>query len=441
MTTKQETPLHIVELRAENVKRLHAVTIRPDGAMVILGGRNAQGKSSTLDAIEMALGGGSKIPPDPIRHGARKGRVVLDLGEIVVERTFSGKGTTLTVTGKDGEQRKSPQALLDGLCSSIAFDPVAFARLPGKEQDAVLKRVLGLDFAALDAKRAAAFAERTEVRRELKGLEARVAALPRLEPGLPAEEQSAADLLAELERRESVKAENDTKRAELRDLERDYRALGEALTEHDAKISRLERELAEARQARDTVAQERDGLVVAGRALRTAVEQLVDPDLAEVKAQLGALDGINRKVRSALERKRLEGEVIAADKRADKLSAEIEAVDEKKAELLASAKFPVPGLGFDEHGPTLNGAPLQQASQAEKLRVSVAIGAALHPRLRVMLLRDGSVLDDDGMRQLAELAAEHDLQLWIERVGDRDASAIVIEDGMVRGDALEGAAE
>ena len=154
------------------------------------------------------------------------------------------------------------------------------------------------------------------------------------------------------------------------------------------------------------------------------------------------MEATNRKVRASLERKRLEDEVRAADQLADKLSAQIEAIDDRKTELLASAKFPVEGLGFGVDGPTLNGAPLQQASQAEKLRLSVAIGAALHPRLRVMLLRDGSVLDEDGMRQLAELAAEHSLQLWVERVGDRDASAIVIEDGMVRGEAIvEGAAE
>jgi recombinational DNA repair ATPase RecF len=39
------------------VKRLRAVTIRPDGSLVQISGRNAQGKTSVLDAIEMALGG------------------------------------------------------------------------------------------------------------------------------------------------------------------------------------------------------------------------------------------------------------------------------------------------------------------------------------------------------------------------------------------------
>lgn len=425
--------LRIVELRAENIKRLQAVEIHPSGELVVIGGRNAQGKSSTLDAIEMALGGASTIPPDPIRHGARKGRVVVDLGELVVERTFTPKGTTLTVTSKDGTPQKSPQALLDSLCSSIAFDPIAFARLEPKKQDEVLKRVLGLDFSELDSDRAELFAARTDTKRELKGLEARLDAMPVPEAGLPKAEQSAADILAEVEQRQAQRVENEKARAFVVELEREHRGLGSDLQALDRRIAELEEKLAEARSDREAVAERRDSLTASIERKREEVAALVDPDLDEPKARLATLEATNRKVRQVQERAKLEAEAKKLTARADELTGAIEAIDEKKAAALASAKFPVEGLGFDELGPTLHGAPLEQASQAEKLRLSVAIGAALNPRLRVMLLRDGSVLDDDGMRLLAELAQAHGLQLWCERVGDRDASAIIIEDGMVRG--------
>lgn len=432
-SVSETTPLHIVELRAENIKRLQAVQIHPSGELVVIGGRNAQGKSSTLDAIEMALGGASTIPPDPIRHGARKGRVVVDLGELVIERVFTPKGTSLTVTSKDGTLQKSPQALLDSLCSSIAFDPVAFARLEPKKQDEVLKRVLGLDFAELDADRAKLFAARTDTKRELKGLEARLDAMPAPEAGLPKAEQSAADILAEVEQRQAQRAENEKARAFVVELEREHRGLGSDLQALDRRIAELEEKLAEARSDREAVAERRDSLTASIERKREEVAALVDPDLDEPKARLATLEATNRKVRQVQERAKLEAEAKKLAARADELTGAIEAIDEKKAAALASAKFPVEGLGFDELGPTLHGAPLEQASQAEKLRLSVAIGAALNPRLRVMLLRDGSVLDDDGMRLLAELAQAHGLQLWCERVGDRDASAIIIEDGMVRG--------
>ena len=37
--------MKIIELQAENVKRLKAVEITPDGTLQVIGGKNAQGKS------------------------------------------------------------------------------------------------------------------------------------------------------------------------------------------------------------------------------------------------------------------------------------------------------------------------------------------------------------------------------------------------------------
>jgi recombinational DNA repair ATPase RecF len=43
--------MQIIELRAENFKRITAVRIRPDGKVVNISGRNGQGKSSVMDSI------------------------------------------------------------------------------------------------------------------------------------------------------------------------------------------------------------------------------------------------------------------------------------------------------------------------------------------------------------------------------------------------------
>ena len=57
---------------------------------------------------------------------------------------------------------------------------------------------------------------------------------------------------------------------------------------------------------------------------------------------------------------------------------------------------------------------------------------ALKPDLRVLLIRDGSLLDEDSLRMVAEMADRADAQVWVERVGDADEGAIIIEDGQVR---------
>ena len=61
----------ITELSIENVKRLQALRICPEtGKPVVITGDNSQGKSSILDAIQLALTNDGL--EDPIRHGAKR---------------------------------------------------------------------------------------------------------------------------------------------------------------------------------------------------------------------------------------------------------------------------------------------------------------------------------------------------------------------------------
>ena len=104
----------IVKLQAENIKRLRAVEITPDGNIVRITGRNGQGKSSVLDAIAYALGGQSLVPSKPIREGEKKARAIVTLDNgLTVERRFTEKGTVLEVKREDGAKYGSPQAMID----------------------------------------------------------------------------------------------------------------------------------------------------------------------------------------------------------------------------------------------------------------------------------------------------------------------------------------
>ena len=47
----------IISLAIENVKKIVAILLNPDGSVFVIGGKNAQGKSAVLDAIEYALRG------------------------------------------------------------------------------------------------------------------------------------------------------------------------------------------------------------------------------------------------------------------------------------------------------------------------------------------------------------------------------------------------
>lgn len=395
--------MKIIELRAENVKRLKAVHITPDGTLQVVGGRNAQGKSSVLDAIWLALGGGKagKSTAKPIRDGEDTAYVTLNLGDLVITRTWAQSGTTLKVTSGDGANYSSPQKMLDALVGRLTFDPLEFTRLSAKDQrDALLGLVdLPVDIDALDRERATAYDQRTEVGRQGKAI-----GDVSVDPSLPEVETSMSDAVAAL--RDAEQRAGEVTRAEF--------AVVQANAEVEDARNRLkvaEQELASATANRD---------------------QLGDaPDTAPLAARLETLEEENQRVRANNQTRE---QVARKDELRDQYAAlteQIEALDTQKQEALASAVFPVDGLGFDDSGVTYSGVPFSQASSAEQIRVSLGMAMAANPDLRVIRIMDGSLLDDDAMTAIREQVAERDFQLWIERVGDADEGAVIIEDGAV----------
>ena len=166
--------MKIVALEAENIKHIRAVSIEPDGSLVVIGGKNEQGKSSVLDSIQYALAGQASIPSQPIRSGQKKASIKLDLGDIEVFRTFTQKGTRLVVKNKDGSTFASPQTMLEKLLGNLAFDPLKFSRMGPKEQLETLKQVVGLDFDSLNVQYRQLFDKRTDINRQGKALKARL---------------------------------------------------------------------------------------------------------------------------------------------------------------------------------------------------------------------------------------------------------------------------
>ena len=152
----------------------------------------------------------------------------------------------------------------------------------------------------------------------------------------------------------------------------------------------------------------------------------------EVREKISGAEEINAQVRSNARHKLLEEQRAAASKKSDELSDGIGDLDREKADAIQGATYPLEGLTVDDKGVLLHGLPLEQASSAEQLQCSVAIGLALNPELRVLLVRDGSLLDEDSLRLLTEMAEGADAQVWLETVSDGGDVGIVIEDGTVR---------
>lgn len=408
--------MKILSLQAENVKRLRAIEIEPDGSMVIVGGRNGAGKSSVLDSIAYALGGRALCPTEPIRRGETTARARVDLGEFVVERTWTEKGSYLKVKNADGFEAPSPQAVLDMMVGRLTFDPLEFVEMPPREQVEALRELVGLDFEALDTERAILYNDRTAIGRDVKRIEGQLAGMPN-PADAPESVVDVSKLLAE-----SAAARKHNWRRE--QLDRECRAAEQGARTLEAQIADLELRLASAREVLQRSADE-------AKAAHGAIEAFVPVDVDAIEARIVDADNANERHRQAIARRTVSEQLAESRRAYQRATAEIEALDERKRQALAGAVFPVDGLSFDDNGVLLDGIPFDQASSAEQLRVSVAMALAANPDLRVLLIRDGSLLDADNLRLVAEMAAEADAQVWLERVGSGPEVSVLIEDGEV----------
>lgn len=447
--------MRVVQLQADNFKRLKAVQIDPEGNIVTVGGKNGSGKTSVLDAIYVALVGRGANPPRPVRAGEEKATIRLDLGEFVITRTFTVKAgdkytDTLKVETSDGLRYGQPQQVLDALLGEIGFDPFEFMQMKPKDQAAQLLGMVPLpvDLEELAEADTSDFAKRRDANRDADALQARVNGIPKED--VPADVPDRAALTAKLASAGETNTAIERDRMQRVEDERsNQRGENNAeLTRQDAE--RLRRDAEELRQraaaldtqaaAKDREAEETLEAVRVERERLAGLPPLDEPvDTEDLRRQLTEADAVLAAIERQRQRKDLVEQLEAKRAESQGYTDAMAARAKERNDALAKAKMPVPGLGFsiDEQGKayvTWEGLPFveDQISTAVQLRVSTAIAMAANPKLRVLRIKDGSLLDDDAMKLLAEMAAAEDYQLWIEVVRADESVGFIMEDGVVK---------
>lgn len=393
--------MKIIEFRAENFKRLKVVEFKPEGAVQIIGGENAQGKTSVMDAIFSALAGAtaSKQITKPIREGESRAEVRLDMGDIVVTRTWKDGKSELKVESPLGASFNSPQKMLDELLGRLSFDPLDFTRLDAKKQVSALMDIAGLsgilDKIADD--RLKLYESRTEIGRTVKALQGSLDGYGQAEPDIEA--VSVADLVNEYA---------------------ETKALEDAKAKADADLVRI--------QSQINALLDEQASITAG--VKNSRMPLASSD--KIREAIDNAEEINQQAERNKTRKDIESQLLRAIDEYRIHDVHIEELDSEKVKILAESDLPIEGLGFTEEGVTYNGVSFAQCSSSEQIRVSLAMAMALNPTVKVIRILDGSLLDKDSMGMVSEMAQENGFQVWIERVGDADGIGVIIEDGEVK---------
>lgn len=435
--------MQIIRVAAKEFKGLKFVEILPKKTTTIVGGKNRAGKSSLLDAIAAAIGGKKLCPEHPIRRGQEKGYVEVEVdgepGKLIpactIRRDFWRKksGETeskLEMITKEGYRAPSPQTLLADITGALGFDPESFLRMSAKEQAEMLRVLVGLDFSSLDKAYADVYATRKTVNANGVQLKVDFERMP-FHADAPKGEISAAELINELQRRRAANAINqaareDCERAAKLTVELDAKSIN-----LKTKIDELQKQVHAALIEFADLEKQNDSAKLAWHASHEVASGLVDHDLSEVEQQIADSETINRKVRANARRAAMERALESERAKSSLLTEKLKTIENEKNQLRAAAKWPVPGLGYDDSGVTYNEIPFDQCSSSEQRRVAVSIACSLNPTLKFFFIKDGSLLDEESKAEFALLAADHGCQCFMEVVGAGEGTSIVIADGEI----------
>lgn len=453
--------MKITRLEAENFKKLTAIDITFGEHVTEISGPNGSGKSSTLDGIYLSLVGlDSKTKPkEPIRRGADSCFIRSHYGHdeeggIIITRRFRklDDGETvsdISIETPEGARYPSPQTHLNKIISDHLLDPLQFIGMKDEEQFDILRSfVPDFDFSANERLRAGAFAKRTDIGRDQRREQAAADAIE-IADKAPGERVDEAALTAELEAAGRKNLETQQRRT---NRERAAQRIADLLADAkdrqmrcDETVADLERQIAEL-QAR--IENEKSGAALEIETAHKEAEELqakLDsaeplPDEVDAAAITAKLNEARRTNRAIEDWEAQRARKLQHQREADRLSAEYDGLTEKitecdqaKQDAIRKATLPVAGLGFGDGYITLNEIPFRQASTAEKLRTAFAISVAKRPKLRLCWIRDASLLDDNSLAIVEQLAREFDCQVLLETVRANSTNAIVLEDGHVKG--------
>lgn len=416
----------LLGLRAEQFKRLQLVELDFNGATgtYAVMGANEAGKSSLLDALESVLAGRKATKfEQPIHDDGEEARIVATFDDIIVTRTFKkGKPPTITVTGTDGRRFANTEEIIKSLYAHVALDPLAFSRLKDDEQVATLLPLIGYDPAKDDAASATARADRTIVGRDRDAAKARRdgIVLPLLAEGLPDKPVSIADLSDALA--QAIEKNNETDRLQV--------AVQRQTSDAQACQEQVESLALELKNARAFAAEQSDKLARLSNLYASSESVDVEP----IRTAILNAETTNSNIGLRNQRRLFD---IAYEEQVAtfaEYTSKIDEIAERKKTALAAAKMPVPKLTIDPETNLLllAGSPFSQASTGVKIRTGVAIAMALNPDLRLIIIRDASLLDAGNRQVIDELAKANEFLVLMELADENAPVGVVIEQGNVR---------
>lgn len=435
------------------IKNLFGISeYEADGKSVELVGKNGAGKTSVLDAIRYALTNQSDREYI-IKNGEKEGEIFIetDTGLTIDRKARTDRSDYKSVKqGKDAVG--SPEAFLKTIFTPLQLEPMEFISMDKKQQNAIILNMIEFPWDMntikewfgeipqdvnydqnilsvlndIQAENGYYFQHRQDINREIKAKNAVIAdiegSLPEGYDGTIWEDKNIGDLYTRIEK---IRKENETvekaKRLidghdqKIRGLQADKEIKLAALDrEMSAEETRIEKELAKLKEQINSLQDKKKSLSGTKNDRIRVIESEYSAAVSKYEAEAAEyaeyanmpIKPVDDLLAEAEEVEKMKGhigewkrmlsiteEVAELGSESASLTKKIEKARTLPGEILETAKIPIEGLSVKDGIALINGLPISNLSEGEKINLALEVSIANPGGLSIVLL--------DGMESLA----------------------------------------
>lgn len=467
------------------IKNLFGISVLEIGGQSVeLTGKNGAGKSSVLDAIKYALTNASDREYI-IKEGEKEGEIYIETDTgLSIDRKKRTIGSDYKSLKQGNRAIGGPEAVLKSIFTPLQLNPMEFVSMNKKQQNAMILDMIEYEWDLdtikkwfgelpqnvnydqnilsvlndIQAENGYYYQHRQDVNREIRAKKAIASdikeALPFDYDGSEWERKEVGPLYREIERIRHENAEiEEAKRTveghdgKIRKFQADKEialaALDREMMEESERIGKeiaaLEERLSSLHAAKGTLAGRK-----ADKA--EAIEAKYNASVAKLNAEIEKsidlskkdtlpVDELEEKARITEQMKGFVGEwkrMLDIEATTEKLESESDALTKKiekarnlPGEILATAKIPIEGLSVKDGIPLINGLPISNLSEGEKLQLCIDVAVQNPTGLQIILIDGTEKLTQENREKLYQKCREKGLQMIATRTTENDDLTVI----------------
>lgn len=402
--------LRVVFAEIQNFKGVSHQVLELDGRSAWLIGGNGKGKSSLIDALLSTIDS-QYIPSQPIKEGEARGVINIKLAgnsngkdeEYEISITFTPSMRTGRVKLKHNGQEvtRAPKDMIKSIFGKISFDIYEFISSPKKEQVKTLKVLTGAEekLNSIDFK---IQQSREEYRRISKNLEDAKAVNSRDNRPFNDEDiikygPSAVDESAIMEELNAITEKTNkwhSNKAIAVDVINRHNTIKSQASDLESQIQDLTSRIQSLKDRLTAVNMEAGTLEAKSLKANEWMERNPEPpSTQDVTVKLSEAKKHNQMHAIISEYKKRQDSILKQQGIVDDMKDSIAKMEREKVDIISNSQLPVKGLSFTDEDITLNNIPLDQVNTATKLDVAVSISMAMNKKLKLVMIREGSLFD------------------------------------------------